>query len=740
MILFWFIKISYYFYRIDMIIQDMCLRRVVEFGFFIVVILAFSFQELVSQVKYQGTPYYAGNADGISLPVLLDPGMIAREKSASTDPRLKSLKFAHPLKVNLTPYNTGKWLKHENGERIWLAEIESKDAYSLNLIFNNFDPSPGVKVFLYNKSGDFVLGAYTRASHPSSGKFATTPVPGDKVYIEMQVPKNISHFGKISIGTVNHDFLDIYAILKDGRFGRSGDCNTDMACYQEERWKDIKRAVLRILINGNIYCSGALINNTAENGIPYVYTANHCISDSDDAQSSIFYFNYESPSCDGPDGSIDYSISSSVLRATSNKLDFSLVELSTRPGAEYQPYYAGWNLDTENIESAVSIHHPEGDVKKISFEDDAPVTGNFGSDYDAYTHWLVKKWETGTTEPGSSGGPLIDQNNRLIGALTGGEATCERTENDYFSKISHSWDDYPLNNNQLKFWLDPLEINELTLKGYDPYNNYAQLCDTLSNIQSSDTLLKASYIPGFGYITGTNVLNPHRYAEQFSTLTDSSEVPAVFLNPSLLSVTGKTSFISVQLWSGDSIPVEKLTEKNVFLSSLQENSAGNLISFDSTITVTDTFFVVIELSQLAETDTFAINHAANRGVEGENTTFTYDGYNWAPIENFNTALAIYPQLCGSIQSNIPSEPRLPVADFLVYPNPASDLLNINLNLEKPEPVYFRIVNLSGSIVSESLVEYSPEKQIDISNLDSGLYILHIFSDNFFAEKKIVIAR
>jgi len=718
----------------------MCFRKLIQVGSFFLVILFSSFCEIVAQVTYKGAPHYAGNAHGMAAPVLLDPGLIAHEKYATTGKRLKSLKFAHPIDVSVTPFNTGKWLKRENGERIWLAEIESKDAYSLNLIFDTFNPSPGVKVFLYNKSGDFVLGAYTRESHPSSGKFATTPVPGNKIFIEMQVPKDISNFGELTIGTVNHDFLDIYTILKDGRFGRSGDCNADIACYQEERWEDIKRAVLRILINGNVYCSGALINNTAENGIPYVYTANHCIGDAEDAQSSIFYFNYESPTCKGTDGSIDYSISSSVLRATSDKLDFSLVELSTSPGAEYQPYFAGWNLDTKDIENVVAIHHPEGDVKKISFEDDAPVTGNFGSGYDEYTHWLVKQWETGTTEPGSSGSPLIDQNNLLIGALTGGEATCSKSENDYFSKISHSWEDYPLNSNQLKYWLDPLEINEQSLKGYDPYSNYDELCDTLSNIQSSDTLLKGSHIPGFGYITGTNVLNPQRYAEQFISLTDSSKVKAVFLNPSHLSVAEKTSFISVQLWQGDSIPQEKLTEKYVFLSNLQANSDKNLISFDSTLIVRDTFYVVVELTQLADTDTFAINHAANRGEEGENTSFTYDGYQWAPIKDFNTSMAIYPLQCGSIQSNIPSEPRLPVADFLVFPNPAYDFLNINLNLEKPEPVNLRIVNLSGGIVVQSVLEYGTDEQIDIRNLDAGFYILHLFSENFFAEKKILIAR
>ena len=50
-----------------------------------------------------------------------------------------------------------------------------------------------------------------------------------------------------------------------------------------------------------------------------------------------------------------------------------LLELDKEVPVEAEPYYAGWNISTEPPSSAVCIHHPNADEKRISFENN-PVT------------------------------------------------------------------------------------------------------------------------------------------------------------------------------------------------------------------------------------------------------------------------------------------------------------------------------------------------------------------------------
>jgi hypothetical protein len=57
----------------------------------------------------------------------------------------------------------------------------------------------------------------------------------------------------------------------------------------------------------------------------------------------------------------------------------------------------GWNHSGNGPTSTVTIHHPEGDVQKISFDNNPPTKSG--------TQWHIRTWDDGVTEPGSSGCP-----------------------------------------------------------------------------------------------------------------------------------------------------------------------------------------------------------------------------------------------------------------------------------------------------------------------------------------------
>ncbi len=129
-----------------------------------------------------------------------------------------------------------------------------------------------------------------------------------------------------------------------------------------------------------------------------------------------------------------------------DSLDFTLVKMSVHHRIVSGYYYAGWNRSALPANETATIHHPLGDVKKISFDFDSPQPDimyqiNY-PEYVLYSHWRILRWDLATTEPGSSGCPLFDQNKRLVGLLTGGEANCVSSVNDYFTKFDYSWNYY----------------------------------------------------------------------------------------------------------------------------------------------------------------------------------------------------------------------------------------------------------------------------------------------------------
>ncbi|MCD6346342.1 MAG: trypsin-like peptidase domain-containing protein, partial [Bacteroidales bacterium] len=367
-------------------------------------------------------------------------------------PSLKPYLFAWPVEIQINVIEPDNLVFVDDQYEIYKLNIHTDDAYSLNIIFNKFLLPDGVQVFLYDPDRNVINGAYTALNNKKSRMLATSPVPGNYLVIEVDVDKSLAAFSpKLVIEQVSLDNKNAFG-YKSG-FGKSGDCNVDINCPQGADWQLEKRAVCKFIRGGSWLCSGALINNTANDGRALLLTAHHCIQTAFHARTSVFYFKYESPSCYGVDGPINFSISSSNLLATTNKLDFALVELSLTPPESYEPYYAGWDRNkTVFVDTVTCIHHPSGDVKKISGSYRRITTGDFGGGFDENTHWHIAEWDYGTTEGGSSGSPLFNNSHKIIGDLTGGDASCTYNFNDYFEKLWISWDRYPGQDKQLKAW------------------------------------------------------------------------------------------------------------------------------------------------------------------------------------------------------------------------------------------------------------------------------------------------
>jgi len=345
------------------------------------------------------------------------------------------LRFAYPHKVKFNPKNSGKWFTNTNGDKFWIFIVESQDAKSLNFTFSDFHLPQGAKLFFYNSDRTDVRGAFTSANNKISRQLGISPIKGDKVIIEYYQPHYVEEEPALQMATIAHDYRGIFNMAR--AYGDSGSCNNNVACSVGNNWRDQIRSVALItLADGSRFCTGALINNTANDSTPYFLTANHCTGSS--TANWVFVFNYQSVGCNNTDGQLNQSVSGSQLLKKGVATDYSLLRLSSTPPASYNVYYAGWDATGQQPANTAGIHHPSGDIKKISFDNDAPSLGTFNG-VGNNTHWKVNDWDDGTTEPGSSGSPLFDQNKRIIGQLHGGGAACGNNESDLYGRFDLSF-------------------------------------------------------------------------------------------------------------------------------------------------------------------------------------------------------------------------------------------------------------------------------------------------------------
>lgn len=80
-----------------------------------------------------------------------------------------------------------------------------------------------------------------------------------------------------------------------------------------------------------------------------------------------------------------------------------------------------------------------------------------------------------------------------------------------------------------------------------------------------------------------------------------------------------------------------------------------------------------------------------------------------------------------------------LSDVTVAPNPTTGLVNVSVNLEGNSDVQYMLTDVSGRLINieRSLNVQNEVKTFDISNLPSGVYMIHITSDEGNASKRII---
>lgn len=374
-----------------------------------------------------------------------------KAEDALADAKGMAYRNGVPLKVNINPMQNGIWDYFPDGSAIWRVKISSSGAEALGLYFTDFHLPQGAKLFVYTANKKFVLGAFTEFNNNKNGMWNTQMLPGDEVIMELFLESTSDNY-RLQLDEVGYFYRSSLVSMPSEK---SQSCEINVICSEGNSWRDQIRSVVKLnmrLPDGYYLCTGSLVNNVSENCTPYVLTADHCSVDHSGAAVTsahlahwTFYFNYEATTCSGTTGSSSQSmqgcteICSDSYGSTGAGSDFFMVLLNNDVPSSYDPYYNGWTTSLSSPGNGVGIHHPAGDIKKIS------LTQSITSAYT--THWEVY-WADGVTEGGSSGSPLFNQNGYLIGTLTGGWSACSvgeagagtgPNESDVYGKISRHW-------------------------------------------------------------------------------------------------------------------------------------------------------------------------------------------------------------------------------------------------------------------------------------------------------------
>ena len=382
-------------------------------------------------------------------------------------------RFGYKHEVNLNFDNSGEWTILLDSSKIWRLSISCPDAVSINLLYDKFWIPDESKFFVYSNDREYNIGAFTSENNKGDKDnirgFATGLIRSDEITLEYYLPKEIEEVGIISIAYVVQGYRHVLKEDNSRNYGTSGVCQVNVNCTEGQNWQQEKDAVAMIIVDGNRYCTGSLVNTTANDNRPLFLTADHCLGgwannnvkydaiNNPNLDHYSFYWHYESRGCANSVPVIRETVGAIVV-ANNNVSDFALLELEEHPAriSGVTPYFLGWDRSSNAGTGGVGIHHPSGDIKKIATHNQNPQSnGNYW-----YIYWMQTQNGHSITEGGSSGSPLINNNHRVIGQLygtTGGDCSNPANKNSIYGKFSVSWtgNNASVSRRRLRDWLDP---------------------------------------------------------------------------------------------------------------------------------------------------------------------------------------------------------------------------------------------------------------------------------------------
>lgn len=640
------------------------------------------------------------------------------------------------LKTNIE-LKTFQRLTAAEGKNILIKQVGIKEASRVNIQFDEFVLNDEDELYFISSSLNEFAGPVRKQDFYKKQAYLNTGMmEGRSVYVILINGRSSENLleNKLKISEVWYSVAEAKARLLSGTPPNS-------VCYPA--YEEASLAVGRILMGsiGGSNCSFTLMNNEANNRIPYGLSARHCVatnvfdlnleqSDKNKLSNAIIEMPYKLPNCDGSGTPIvRYQTTGATYLDSQWPSDHLLFQIN-----DVLPLginYWGWDRNPGTPFNCVGIHHPGGNEQKISF-------GSAGND-PFYTHKYGAVWDIGSTSGGSSGSGLLSPSGKVTGSLSLGFFG-----SDKYSKLSYAW-----------------QTDVGGVKGYlSPNQNLSSMNSLIPLLMTGPILLcygQSGTINMPNLLSGEGVTWSVSAGLNIASYTGNSVIVTPNSPTSSGIVTVTATYFNANRNSNETKNYQFQVGPPIVTGlSLSNITTGSSAQSGGTIALSTSQSNSLQLSH-AQWSLTGANWVFPSGWSTGTNGYTYNTiYSWSG--GYGVVTVFPKNSCGTSQYpavfNISGVSL--TSPVVVFPNVASDDLNFSFNVsDKSEfniPDEVIILNSVTSTIQKKIELTALEKKIILNNsgvyqmrtngLSPGSYIVNlIFSDKSKNEsKKIIIQR
>ena len=346
--------------------------------------------------------------------------------------------FAVSVPALVTTDVKGQW-SSANGMSTWRYAVRIPSAVSLSFHAENMTLPAGATLTVRGGTTSVVY----RAQDVHGGGLWSRIAVGDTLEFSLQTPTAARRNTVLSIRSFQAGYRSLGGRVKDHPYFRrlkamtaavgSAACVQNYECSVNPSNTPPAQATVGLIINNLYQCTGTLLNDVPGDNTPYVLTARHCQTgqlgggDPGAARGVSVYWNGVT-ACNQPLGTLyDPGLPSQTGATTVvEQQDIWLIRLDASPVVA-AAQLAGFDASGGAVQDGYTIHHALGFNKQLTvwFGRAAAVQRSnvLGTTYTS--NFLDVVNQIGNIGPGASGSALINQNTRVVGALTLGRKSTD---------------------------------------------------------------------------------------------------------------------------------------------------------------------------------------------------------------------------------------------------------------------------------------------------------------------------
>lgn len=716
----------------------------------------------IAQVKINRYPESHVSSNGIWGKKTLDKEIIIPGMDIDTVYRKweneKVSKFAEPIDVDISFFEQGLWESVESFS-IVRVKITAKKAHSIAVYFDQLSLSPKSELYIYNADGTVITGPITENENIHGNKmWGSNVFSGESLIIELKTPvseakSNILHIQKVLYG-MNPKMKLPYSdkdSTKGPGFGLSSSCNINAICIAG--WEQERRAIAQVVHSNGSWCSASLIMNTCNRNIPYILTANHCVVDINgnpiNTSNSTFEFLWFSPTCTPTNNTTSTLFNGAIIKSRWAPSDFALLQLNQAIPQNSNITFLGWSRSTNLPNSSAGIHHPLGDIMKISVENSVATIGNIGAFVNSA--WRVQ-WDQGTVQDGSSGSPLFDiASHRVIGQLFSNtqpeNPPCNQpTGGSNYGRFDISWTGGGTNATRLSNWLDPNNLGNMTTNT----TNANFLVNVNSSITGSETLCTTSgtysvntSLPVTWNITPSGIVSPTTGTGNSIVLNKITNgiitITATIAGPCPMVLTKPVTLGIVSIASS-AIYAKRFGGSCYYDAAVNLTAPGTIVEFSFN---NSTWTPGIKNGNTFTSGSGALLgpgyqmvYARTSNACGKSAVVSKNLYIPAPPGGCTMLVPPSPNGSRSAENRLSKNSDIIAENISVYPNPATDKLTVILP-SISNSAFINIYNANGKLMRTERLN-DAVNELDISAYGAGLYLVKISTEGVITKQVKII--